>query len=101
MLFYSIHVIAEYNLSGSEIICRQIPVLGDQGRDKRYHVLFSMELGNLLLRYSNSRAAIFFYFINSPIAGLLNPLSIQLNKLWCGHLISEALLGGVYAPCSL
>ncbi len=24
MHFYSIHVIAEYNLSGSEIICRQI-----------------------------------------------------------------------------
>ncbi len=26
MHFYSIHVIAEYNLSGSEIICRQISV---------------------------------------------------------------------------
>ncbi len=27
MHFYSIHVIVEYNLSGSEIICRQILVL--------------------------------------------------------------------------
>ncbi len=27
MHFYSIHVIAEYNLSGSEIICRQIVVI--------------------------------------------------------------------------
>ena len=27
MHFYSIHVIAEFNLSGSEIICRQIVVL--------------------------------------------------------------------------
>ncbi len=27
MHFYSIHVIAEYNLSGSEIICRQIIVI--------------------------------------------------------------------------
>ncbi len=26
MHFYSIHVIAEYNLSGSEIICQQIVV---------------------------------------------------------------------------
>ncbi len=28
MLFYSIHVIAEYDLSGSGIICRQIIVIG-------------------------------------------------------------------------
>ncbi len=27
MHFYSIHVIAEFNLSGSEIICRQIDVI--------------------------------------------------------------------------
>ena len=29
MHFYSIHVTAEYNLSGSEIICRQRNVVGD------------------------------------------------------------------------
>ncbi len=52
MHFYSIHVIAEYNLSGSEIICRQIDMVLKLESERK---TFETYLGRYLVHRSQYR----------------------------------------------
>ncbi len=53
MVFYSIHVISEYNLSGSKIICRQIP-----GALPKYFLSEMQEILHFVLHHPNRRKVI-------------------------------------------